>query len=173
MAIVEMFDQMSAENCIRFLNNAPIGLSAKLQIYWTDQNLYPNSMQTFVLPDGSLSYNDYTESKNQRFLVPRPNYWIQPPSKIVRFYNAPPMMDKNQLTQILKYQKVYPKELIFLPSDQDTKTSRGVMEFNSVTQAIQAVMNVNNLIIQCHSKSSLYLKLCFSSTQTLDKNSLK
>ena len=167
-AVVQMYDTMSAEYSIRYLNNVPIGSHGKLLVGWTDQSFQPNDSNGFLLTDGTFNYKDYTTSKNQRFLVPRPSYWIQPPSKIIRFYNTPSTMNKQNLNDIFFYKNVPPKDINVLPIEDNSRLSRGLVEFNSVSQAVLAIMKCNNKEVRSKTKTIHYMKLCFSSSQTLE-----
>lgn len=167
-AVVQMFDQMSVEYCINYLNNCPIGVHGQLQVYWIQQTYQPNEFNAFILPDGSRSFKDYTESRNQRFMIPRPAYWIQAPSKIVRFYNTPPHLTKENLILIFNLKNVPPKDANLLRAYKDTRTSRGLLEFPSIAQAVRAIMVCNNTEIKSNAKGFHYMKLCFSSSQTLE-----
>lgn len=71
-AVVQMFDQMSVECCISMLNEAPVGNQSCLKVYWTDQAFQPSHFNSFLMMDGSSSFTDFSDSKNQRFMVPRP-----------------------------------------------------------------------------------------------------
>lgn len=166
-AMVQMFDYLSAENCIRYLNNVPLGNNSKLQVFWSHPSYAPTNMHPFKLLDGSGSYKDFTESKNQRFLVPRPSFWIQSPSKILRYYNIPSSLTEENLMGIF-YIKPMQIRTLKMPADEDSKMSRGLIEFATVAQAILAIMKYNNKEIRSKTKNIHYMKLCFSSSQTLD-----
>lgn len=71
-AVVQMFDQMSVECCISMLNEAPVGNQSRLKIYWTDQAFQPSPFNSFLMMDGSASFTDFSESRNHRFMTPRP-----------------------------------------------------------------------------------------------------
>ncbi|CRK91155.1 CLUMA_CG004840, isoform A [Clunio marinus] len=105
-AIVQMFDAVSADNCIKFLNHINIGMNGVLQVFWSDQHVFPSNKNAFMLRDGVWSFKDFADSKNQRFLIPRPSYWIQPPSKIIRFYNLPPNSSETDILAIFAMQNV-------------------------------------------------------------------
>lgn len=166
-AIVQMFDSLSVDYCVRYLNNAPIGTKGMLQVYWANPNYMPNNCRPFSLSDGSASYKEFTDSKNQRFLVPRPNFWIQAPSKIVRYYNTPSSLTEDNLMDIFH---VKPKQVrsLRMPADEESHVSRGLMEFASIAQAILAIMRYNNKDLKSKTKTVHYMKLCFSSSQSLD-----
>lgn len=71
-AVVQMFDQMSVECCISMLNEAPVGNQSRLKVYWTDQAFQPSHFNSFSMMDGSSSFTNFSDSKNHRFMVPRP-----------------------------------------------------------------------------------------------------
>lgn len=161
-AIVQTFDQMSAECCIRHLDNAQVGQYSKINVFWSDQAYQPCGVGIFRLADGTLSFQDFTESKNQRFLIPRPAYWIQEPSSVVRFYNTPPHMNKELLMDVFNSHNVKPIEVKFFKVDEGSRSSRGLMEFESIPKAIQAIMLCNNKEIKSLANATHFMKLCFS-----------
>lgn len=162
-----MFDQMSVEYCINYLDSVQIGVQGNMRVNWTMQSFQLDSNNMFILPDGSYSYKDFTDSKNQRFLMQRPTYWIQPPSKIVRFYNTPLSLTQSEVMEIFMLKNVLLLGVNLLPISDETHSSRGLLEFQTVAQAVYAVMKLNNKILKTHSKVH-YMKLCFSSSQTLE-----
>lgn len=167
VALVQMFDQMSAENCVKFLNNAPIGLHGLISVLWAPTTCFPSDYNTFSMPDGSLNYKDFSESKNQRFLLPRPQYWIQPLSRVLRFYNMPANANADFIYEIFASRNVLPMNVRVLPPDEDTRLSRGLVEFASIGLSVLAIMKCNNREIK-NTTSAHYLKLCFSSSQSID-----
>lgn len=167
-AIIQMFDQMSADCCIRYLNNALIGPYSRIKVSWSNQNYQPCGEQAFRLSDGNTSFQDFTESKNQRFLIPRPTYWIQPPSNVVRFYNTPSHMHVELLKDVFLHHNIQPNGVKFFPVDENSRSTRGLLEFASIPQAIQAIMTCNNLELKTATNGSQFMKLCFSSSHFND-----
>lgn len=167
VVLVQMFDQISADNCVRFLNNAPIGLHGLISVMWAPTACFPTDYCSFSMPDSSPNYKDYSESKNQRFLLPRPQYWIQPLSRVLRFYNMPANVHADYIYEIFATKNVLPMNVRVLPPDEDTRLSRGLVEFASIGLAVLAIMKCNNREIKS-TTSTHYLKLCFSSSQSID-----
>lgn len=161
-AIVQMFDQMSAECCIRYLNNVQIGPYSRMKVNWSNQPYEFYSGSPYRLSDNSMSFKDFTESKNQRFLIPRPSYWIQPPSNVVRFYNTPSHMNEELLMEILRNHNVTPSELRFFPVDEGSRLTRGLIKFLTIEEAIDAIVACNNIEIKSLTNSTFFMKLCFS-----------
>lgn len=160
-AVVQMFDQASAENCVKYLDKVPFGGHGQLEVYWFSQAIQLNSNDTFLMSDGTLNFKDFVGNRNQRFMQPRPSYWIQAPSKFVRFYNAPFFITRNNLLDIFALKNVPAKDCTIFPANVDgSRTSRGQLEFPSVGQAVLAVMKCNNK--EMKSLGTSYLKLCFS-----------
>lgn len=169
-AVVQMFDQMSVECCLRHLNQLQVAPRSQLNVSWTNQAFQPIEDRAFMMPDGSCSFQDFTYSKNQRFLVPRPNYWIQAPSNVLRFYNTPKHATIEMMMAMFSSENVSPKSCVFLPVEDGSRTSRGLLEFCSVPQAVQAVMRCNNKDIVVGPNNVHYLKLAFSSNNSFDSN---
>jgi hypothetical protein len=167
VALVQMFDRASAENCINYLNCAPIGDNGYLSVFWAPFSCYPSDYNQYQLKDGTSNFHDFSGSKNQRFLIPRPLYWIQPLSKIVRYYNTPSDTSEGFIYNTFQSRSIGPKNVKVLPPDEDTRLSRGLIEFHTVGRAVLGIMNCNNLEIK-NGQNKHYLKLCFSSSQSLD-----
>lgn len=169
-AIVQMFDQMSVSCCIRHLNQVRVGPRSQLAVDWTNQAFQPSGEGAYAMPDGSCSFQDFTYSKNQRFLVPRPNYWIQAPSKILRFYNTPINATEEMMLNMFSFQNIAPMSCRFLPVEEDFRTSRGLLEFYSTQQALQAIMKCNNKDISIGPNSVTFMKLAFSSSRSFNSH---
>lgn len=134
-AMVEMFDAASVECCLHYLNELPLGYNARLQLFWSDQTYKPNELSSFMLADASCSFEDFTQSRNQRFLVQRPMYWIQPPSRYLRFYNTPLDTTRESMIDLFARQNIRVKEVEILPIDDSAPSTRGLLEFFSLTEA--------------------------------------
>lgn len=136
-AMVEMFDTASAECCMYYLNELPVGCSTRLQIFWANRSIKIDEQNSYMLPDASRSFEDFTMSRNQRFLIPRPIYWIQPPSRFLRFYNTPMETTRESMFELFARQNINVKEVKLLPNDEtsQSKSVRGVLEFSSLKEA--------------------------------------
>ena len=101
-AMVQMADPESVERVISALNRMNIfGLA--LQLGYSKQAMLHEMKTPFELPDGTVSFKDYSCSRNNRFTNPdlasknRPC----PPSDILHFFNAPPGLNEQDIFNLL------------------------------------------------------------------------
>ncbi|XP_037803613.1 heterogeneous nuclear ribonucleoprotein L-like [Penaeus monodon] len=100
-AMVQMGDALAVERAVANLNNTTF-FSCKMQLGYSKQAFLADVQQPYDLPDGTPSFKDYMGNKNNRFINPEmaSKNRIQPPSKILHFFNTPPGLDEDQLKQV-------------------------------------------------------------------------
>lgn len=170
-AMVQMGDAIAVERSIQHLNNIPIGNDgSKIQIAFSKQNYLSESTNPYTLPDNSISFKDYSASKNNRFLslTQASKNRIQPPSKILHFFNTPPGMSEDQLLQAFTSKDCHPAQVRMFPLKSE-RSSSGLVEFPSVSLAVAAIMKCNHSAIDHKgTKFPFIMKLCFSSSKTMN-----
>lgn len=170
-AMVQMGDAIAVERSIQHLNNIPIGNDgSKIQIAFSKQNYLSESTNPYTLPDNSISFKDYSASKNNRFLslTQASKNRIQPPSKILHFFNTPPGMSDDQLLQAFTSKDCHPSQVRMFPLKSE-RSSSGLVEFPSVSLAVAAIMKCNHSAIDHKgTKFPFIMKLCFSSSKTMN-----
>ncbi|XP_055593143.1 heterogeneous nuclear ribonucleoprotein L isoform X2 [Uranotaenia lowii] len=170
-AMVQMGDAIAVERSIQHLNNIPIGNEgSKIQIAFSKQNYLSESTNPYTLPDNSISFKDYSASKNNRFLslTQASKNRIQPPSKILHFFNTPPGMSEQQLLEAFTSKDCHPSQVRMFPLKSE-RSSSGLVEFPSVALAVQAIMKCNHSPIDHKgTKFPFIMKLCFSSSKTMN-----
>ncbi|VVD00677.1 unnamed protein product [Leptidea sinapis] len=147
-AMVQMGDGPSVERCVQNLNNVTVG-DYTLTLAFSKQAYLSEVMNPYPLPDKSPSFKDYVGNKNNRFLTPVSIHKnrIQPPSKVLHFFNTPPDVSDEQLLQV---------------------SSSGLMEFQNISQSVMAIMACNHATIQHPgAKFPFVMKLCFSSSRQI------
>ncbi|XP_067129913.1 heterogeneous nuclear ribonucleoprotein L-like [Centruroides vittatus] len=89
-AMIQMGDPLSVERTIANLNGVKF-FGSKIQLGYSKQAFLNDVQQPFSLPDGSPSFKDFMGNRNNRFTNPESagKNRIQPPSKILHFFNAP------------------------------------------------------------------------------------
>ncbi|XP_037918067.1 heterogeneous nuclear ribonucleoprotein L isoform X3 [Hermetia illucens] len=167
-AMVQMGDSVAVERCVQHLNNIPVGNNGKIQIAFSKQNFLSEVINPFSLPDHTPSFKEYTGSKNNRFLSPAQasKNRIQPPSKILHFFNTPPGLTDEQLIGIFNIKEVPPTSVRMFPLKTE-RSSSGLIEFSSIAQAVLAIMKCNHLPIE-GTKFPFIMKLCFSSSKSMN-----
>ncbi|XP_070496342.1 heterogeneous nuclear ribonucleoprotein L-like isoform X2 [Chironomus tepperi] len=169
-AMVQMGEPVAVERCVQHLNNIPVGNNGKLQIAFSKQSFLSEVTNPYSLPDNSPSFKEYTGSKNNRFLslAQACKNRIQPPSKILHFFNTPPSLSEDQLVDIFAKKDVPPSAVRMFPLKTE-RSSSGLIEFPSIAQAVLAIMKCNHTAIE-RTKFPFIMKLCFSSSKNLNVN---
>nr|XP_044248801.1 heterogeneous nuclear ribonucleoprotein L isoform X10 [Drosophila takahashii] len=167
-AMVQMGDSVAVERCVQHLNNIPVGTGGKIQIAFSKQNFLSEVINPFLLPDHTPSFKEYTGSKNNRFLSPAQasKNRIQPPSKILHFFNTPPGLTEDQLIGIFNIKDVPATSVRLFPLKTE-RSSSGLIEFPNISQAVLAIMKCNHLPIE-GTKFPFIMKLCFSSSKSMN-----
>lgn len=170
-AMVQMGDSVAVERCVQHLNNIPVGANnGKIQIAFSKQNFLSEVINPYLLPDHTPSFKEYTGSKNNRFLSPMQasKNRIQPPSKILHFFNTPPGLTEDQLIGIFNIKEVPATSVRLFPLKTE-RSSSGLIEFPNIAQAVLAIMKCNHLPIEGKgTKFPFIMKLCFSSSKSMN-----
>ncbi|KAK8385407.1 hypothetical protein O3P69_016316 [Scylla paramamosain] len=168
-AMVQMGDALAVERAVANLNNTTF-FGCKMQLGYSKQAFLADVQQPYDLPDGTPSFKDYMGNKNNRFINPEmaSKNRIQPPSKILHFFNTPPGLDEETLKQVfLEGEVVEPKSIKLFPSKSESeRSSSGLLEFNNISEALEALVVGNHAPIpNPNSKFPFIMKLCFSSSR--------
>ncbi|XP_067007690.1 heterogeneous nuclear ribonucleoprotein L isoform X2 [Anabrus simplex] len=173
-AMVQMGDGLAVERCVQNLNNVPL-LGSKLQLGFSKQAFLSDVQNPYALPDKSPSFKDFMGNKNNRFINPSmaSKNRIQPPSKILHFFNTPPNLTEDSLIKVFEENKVTPPKTVKLFPLKTDRSSSGLLEFEDIGQAVEALMMCNHAPIQNPGGKFPYImKLCFSSSRQIP-NSLR
>ncbi|XP_071520728.1 heterogeneous nuclear ribonucleoprotein L isoform X3 [Panulirus ornatus] len=168
-AMVQMGDALAVERAVANLNNTTF-FGCKMQLGYSKQAFLADVQQPYDLPDGTPSFKDYMGNKNNRFINPEmaSKNRIQPPSKILHFFNTPPGLDEDTLKQLFVDGGVTePKSIKLFPSkSMSERSSSGLLEFANISEALEALVIGNHAPIpNPNSKFPFIMKLCFSSTR--------
>ncbi|KAF6200053.1 hypothetical protein GE061_006353 [Apolygus lucorum] len=168
-AMVQMGDRQGAERCLAYLQGVPL-FNDTLQLGISKQPFLGDMGRGFELPDGTNSWKDFSNSKNNRFLTPamanknRLNF----PSKVLHFFNMPPDLTEERLELfVMNTTKITLVDITVFPNKSE-KCSSGLMEFESIADAITCVVLCNN--VPMHSVDNgppFFIKLCFSSVSSI------
>ncbi|CAH1284817.1 unnamed protein product [Diabrotica balteata] len=193
-AMVQMGDSVAVERCVQNLNNINIGITGaipvthrsnapdamqedddhqkehKLQLAFSKQPYLSEVTNPYPLPDKSPSYKLYISNKNNRFMNPAmaSKNRIQPPSKILHFFNTPPQVTEEDLFKVFEEYDVTPPKAVKLFPMKSERSSSGLLEFENITDAVAAVMACNHAAIESPGmKFPFIMKLCFSSSRSM------
>jgi len=168
-AMVQMGDASAVERAVAHLNNVTF-FNSKMQVGYSKQAFLADIQTPYILSDGSLSFQDFMGSKNNRFMNPEmaSKNRIQPPTKIIHFFNTPPLLVEHDIEQLLvNHGAPLPKSTKIFPSKTD-RSSSGLIEFVSENEALEAIVCCNHLpISNPDGKFPYIMKLCFSSTKNI------
>ncbi|KAK7874368.1 hypothetical protein R5R35_007830 [Gryllus longicercus] len=162
-AMIQMGDGLAVERCVQNLNNVPL-LGSKLQLGFSKQAFLSDVQNPYPLPDKTPSFKDFMGNKNNRFINPSmaSKNRIQPPSKILHFFNTPPNITEEMLSKVFEDNNVpVPKTVKLFPLKTD-RSSSGLLEFDDISAAVEALMMCNHLPIHnpAGGKFPYIMKLC-------------
>ncbi|GLD59328.1 heterogeneous nuclear ribonucleoprotein L-like protein [Lates japonicus] len=167
-ALVEMGDEYAVDRAVTHLNSIKV-FGKKLNVCVSKQQAVIPS-QVFELTDGSSSYQDFSLTRNNRFSSAHSGRnIIQPPATVLHFYNAPPTLSQHQLQKLCTEHNVpaFTKFKVF-DAKPSSKTLSGLLEFDSKTEAVEALTVLNHHQIRIPNSSNPFtLKLCFSTSSHL------
>merc|ERR1719370_2809093 len=108
-AMVQLGDALAVERAIGNLNNVNF-FNAKMQLGYSKQQFLSDVQAPYDLPDGTPSYKDFMGNKNNRFINPEQaaKNRIQPPSKILHFFNTPPNISEEAMREVFQDEDVTP-----------------------------------------------------------------
>ncbi|XP_047000111.1 heterogeneous nuclear ribonucleoprotein L isoform X1 [Schistocerca americana] len=168
-AMIQMGDGLAVERCIHNLNNVPL-LGSRLQLGFSKQAFLSDVQNPHPLPDKTPSFKDFMGNKNNRFINPAmaSKNRIQPPSKILHFFNTPPNLSEDTLNKVFEENGVPPPKTVKLFPLKTDRSSSGLIEFEDIGQAVEALMMCNHVPIQNPGGKFPYImKLCFSSSRQI------
>ena len=168
-AMVQMGDTLAVERAVTNLNNVTF-FESKMQLGFSKQAFLADVQQPYELPDGSPSFMDFMGNKNNRFINPEmaAKNRIQPPSKILHFFNSPPGLEASDIEEIfLGHNTPRPKCIKMFPSKTD-RSSSGLIEFESLSEALESLVIANHIPVDNpNGKFPYIMKLCFSSSKAI------
>ncbi|XP_026480352.1 heterogeneous nuclear ribonucleoprotein L-like [Ctenocephalides felis] len=168
--MVQMGDAVSVERCIMHLNNVQVNEENKLQVAFSKQAFISEVTNPFPVFDKTPSFKDYSNNKNNRFLniAQASKNRIQPPSKILHFFNTPPNVKESTILEVFTtYDVPRPVSIKMFPSKSE-RSSSGLLEFATIAEAVQAIMACNHAAVDGEgTKFPFTMKLCFSSSRNI------
>ncbi|CAD1480713.1 unnamed protein product, partial [Heterotrigona itama] len=137
-------------NVTKNLNNVTIGTDGRLQLGFSKQAFLSDVTNPYILPDKTASFKDFTGSKNNRFLNPAManKNRIQPPSKIVHFFNTPPDLTEETVHRVFVERGIEAPTTVKLFPLKSERSSSGLIEFSSVGIAVAAIMECNHTALE-------------------------
>ena len=168
-AMIQMGDGLAVERCVSNLNNITF-FDSKMQLGFSKQAFLADVQQPYELTDTSPSFMDFMGNKNNRFINPEmaSKNRIQPPSKILHFFNTPPGLEARDVEEIfLAAGAPRPKCIKLFPSKTE-RSSSGLIEFETLGESLESLVAANHVPVENPSGKFPYImKLCFSSSKAI------
>ncbi|XP_024249503.1 heterogeneous nuclear ribonucleoprotein L isoform X6 [Oncorhynchus nerka] len=165
-AMVEMGDCYAVDRAISHLNNNFL-FEQKLNVCVSKQQaIMPG--QSYELEDGSSSFKDFHGSRNNRFTSPEQaaKNRIQHPSNVLHFFNGQPDISVEIFNGVCEELGVKNPSNIKLFTGKSERSSSGLLEWESINDAMEALAMMNHYQMKNPSGPYPYtLKLCFSTAQ--------
>ncbi|CAG0921715.1 unnamed protein product [Notodromas monacha] len=164
-AMVEMGDAEAAAKCIEVLHNVTV-LGSQLQLQPSKQEFLTETGRPFDLNDGSKSFVNFENSRNNRFTSPEQasKNRLVAPTKTLHFYNSPPHMSDDEVKKIFSDAGApEPTEVIMLETRAAERSSAGKVVFASAEDAVDALTLANHTALPSPNGKSVYIfKVCFT-----------
>uniref|UniRef100_A0A7E4VXB2 RRM domain-containing protein n=1 Tax=Panagrellus redivivus TaxID=6233 RepID=A0A7E4VXB2_PANRE len=144
--MVQMGSSDEAANAIQHLQDIEV-VGTKLTLRPSKQNIVHDVREPHLLPDGSPAFRDYTGSTVHRFPTPADfaaAKFVWPGAELF-FHNAPPILSEDTLQRLFT-QKGAPIPIEFYVL-KVTNTSTGILRFNNVRDANDAIFRCNNMVV--------------------------
>ena len=166
-ALVEFASSQSSHEALNLLNN--IFVFGNRIVMEESRKLFVEEIRTpYELPCGDKSFENFMGNRNNRFNSPKraSKNRLLPPNKILHFYNVPKMEDDILMDIFCDANAPFPTKVTWF----DIKPLRGasttgLVEFETVEEATEALVIVNNTEINNMEKKSArpyIMKLCFA-----------
>ena len=165
--MVEYASSQSSLEALKLLNNIFV-FGNRINIEESRKMFVEEIRSPYDLPNGDKSFENFIGDKNNRFNSPQQaaKNRLLPPTKVLHFYNVPKMDDDSMMDIFSDANAPFPAKVTWF----DLKSSRGLsatglVEFETVEEAIEALVIVNNTEIEATQNVSTrpyVMKLCFA-----------
>jgi len=167
-AMVEFDDSVAVERVCRNLSQTKV-FGARLRLEPSRKDHVEDIRKPFELPDGTDSFESFFRDRNNRFDTPEraAKNRIMPPSKVLHFYNMPQLTDDQLGDLFMDHDAACPINIKWFEARREgSRVSTGVVEFETVDDAVEALVMVNNLRVEGVDEDTegreFDMKLCFS-----------
>lgn len=161
-AMMEMDDPGQVESILENMMHAEM-FGLKVRADWSKKDCITNVINPYKLKDGSESYQSFEGDRNNRFSTPEraAKNRILPPSKYLHFYNVPKLTDSEMENVFSDAGAPTPTSIKWL-NHAESKFVSGILAFDSVGEACEALCLLNHHGFKGDSKYPQVMKLCFS-----------
>lgn len=162
-AMVEFANATAASDTVRLLNNILL-FGTRLNLEESRKMYVEEIRNPYELPKGDKSFENFIGDKNNRFntLHQAAKNRMIPPSNILHFYNVPKMDDDAMMDIFTEANAPFPVKITWFET-KSGKAATGLVEFETVEEACEAVVIVNNTEIEAENAGRPFImKLCFA-----------
>ncbi|CAI4228641.1 unnamed protein product [Auanema sp. JU1783] len=121
--------------------------------------------EPFDMPDGTPSFKDFTNSRNQRFSTAEAalRNRLTVPTRVIHWYNAPPEMDGQKILDLFAERGAPLPASTFVFPSRTERSSSGTAEFDSLEKATEALSLANHTPVPSPAGKSPYIvKMAFT-----------
>ena len=167
-AMVEFASSQSSLEALKLLNNIFV-FGNRINVEESRKMFVEEIRSPYDLPSGDKSFENFIGDRNNRFNTPQQasKNRLLPPNKTLHFYNVPKMEDDAMMDIFCDANAPFPTKVTWF----DLKSSRGasatgLVEFETVEEATEALVLVNNTGIEDMEEGTsnrpYIMKLCFA-----------
>ncbi|XP_072023987.1 heterogeneous nuclear ribonucleoprotein L-like isoform X2 [Amphiura filiformis] len=163
-AMAEMGDALAVERAVTNLSNIDF-FDKTIQLGFSRQMFLAPPGQAGELPDGTPSFMDYSQSRNNRFTTSQAasKNRIHQPSKVLHFFNAHPESTAETIKQIFLNVGVDEPVSVKMFESKSERNLTGLVEWPDKQRAVEALIMANHTTMENPSGRYPYtFKLCFS-----------
>lgn len=165
-AMVQMGDPASVDRAIQNLSGIRF-FGEKLALGPSKQMFLTDSGQSSELDDGTPSFVDFSNSRNNRFTTTQQaaKNRIQNPAKVLHYFNAPTDLDEGKVKTLCEEFDINPPAIFTPFKSKSERSSSGLMEFQDRSEAMEALTMLNHHKMDNPGGRYPYIfKLCFSTS---------
>ncbi|CAF0956051.1 unnamed protein product [Brachionus calyciflorus] len=168
MAMMNASD--SILNFLQYINNVYI-FGRKIHIHVSNQNELKPALKPGELPDGTPSYKDFSNCRNNRYSTNETASKNKPvaPANVLHWFNAPPGFNESDVAELFLNAGAKAPTKVKVFQKKSEKSTTGLAEWNNIADCTEALILTNHTDIEHSSSKYPYtFKLCYSATPILD-----
>ncbi|CAJ0583397.1 unnamed protein product, partial [Mesorhabditis spiculigera] len=144
-AMVEMGQPAQVTSVLQFLQGMEM-FGCNITIRPSKQTEVREQGAIFQLPDGSPSFRDYSNSRNQRYSTPELAFRnrVCAPTNTIHWFNAPVTMDVEKITELFRTAGGPLPAKVMVNQSRTEKSRAGTAEFHTIVEANEALALANH-----------------------------
>ncbi|XP_055352804.1 heterogeneous nuclear ribonucleoprotein L-like [Paramacrobiotus metropolitanus] len=144
-AMIQMGDTISMRRAIENLHGIT-AFGSKIQVTQSRQPSLNDVPNPYTLPDGTPSYKDYSNARNNRFSTPEQaaKNRITAPTKCLHFFNAPAGSDEAEVEDVFVRTTGRKPDTLIMMKGKSERSESGFVEYETLEAAVEALVQVNH-----------------------------